>query len=242
MVLARFSILGAMLLVAGCRSTPPEVLYPEGEVLPAIAPSAAYIVGPGDVLRVNVFGHPDLSSPMLTDSTYGSPIGGDGMIQLPLLDPLEVGGHPLLEVRDIVTGALKRYLKQPKVDVAVVRFGAHRVVVLGDVTTPGVYVMERPQTVLEILAHAGGFLPSANRRYVVWMRGGLAPENLTLLDFEGLDATAALPMGAGDVLFIGRRKWADRAEAIRDVIPLLQAVAIPISTATQLITLEKLLR
>ena len=62
-----------------------------------------------------------------------------------------------------------------------------------------------------------------------------------MLDGSGLDARAAMQVQHGDVLFVGRRPWADRAEALKDVIPLLQTVTIPLSIATQFVTLERLL-
>jgi hypothetical protein len=46
-------------------------------------------------------------------------------------------------------------------------------------------------------------------------------------------------LSPGDVLFVGRRRWADTAEAARDLLPVLQAFAVPISIAVQLQTLEK---
>jgi polysaccharide export outer membrane protein len=147
----------------------------------------------------------------------------------------------VLGVRDAVTDALRQYLRDPRVDVAVTEFKAHRFVVLGEVRKPGVYGLERPITALEALAQAGGFSGSANRDQVIWMRGGLAEENLVLLDGAALDAQASGLISHGDILFVGRRTWADRAEAARDVIPLLQIVTIPISTAASVVTLERLL-
>ena len=229
------------LLVAGCASDPPRVIPPPSADLSAVGPAAEYLVGPGDVLRVNVYGHPDLSSQILRDNAPGSPVDGAGRIQLPLVGAVEVGGMTVLEVRAAVSGALRQYLKEPRVDVAVTEFGAHRFVVLGALARPGVYQLKRPITALEALAGAGGFASTANRDQVVWMRGGLAEENLVMLDGNALDGNAAGLISPGDVIFVGRRTWADRAEAVRDVIPFLQAVSIPISTAAAVVALGNLL-
>ena len=88
---------------------------------------------------------------------------------------------------------------------------------------------------------AGGYSAFANRKHLIWMRGGLGEENLVMLDGLGLDAKAAMLVRHGDVFYVGRRSWADRAEAVKDVIPVLQAVTVPLSIATQFMTLERLL-
>ena len=232
-------MLGAF-LAAACSSVPQLILPPE-EVVSAVAPPAEYIVGPGDVLRVNVYGHPDLSSQLYTNSNPGTPVDGAGRIQLPLIDPIEVSGMSVIEVREAVTLSLKSYLKDPRVDVAVTEFRAHRYVVLGEVNRPGVYGLSKPITALEAMAKAGGFSPSANRSQFIWMKGGLREENLMLLDGRALDGNLAQLISHGDVIFVGRRAWVDRAEAVKDVIPILQAIAIPIATAANLVALERLL-
>ena len=242
-----------VLLLAACAADAPVLLVPESGSVPAVAPAAEYHVGPGDVLRVNVFGHPELGSQVTGGNlgaglvnnamggTTGSPVDGTGSIQLPLVGPVVVNGMSLLEVRAAVTQAFRRYLKEPRVDVSLIRFGSQRFIVLGEARNPGVYTLERPMTAMEALAMAGGYSTSANRKQLLWMRGGLGEENLVLLDGSGIDARAAMQVQHGDVLFVGRRPWADRAEALKDVIPLLQTVTIPLSIATQFVTLERLL-
>ena len=233
-------VLAWALLLAACAADAPVLLVPESGSVPAVAPAAEYHVGPGDVLRVNVFGHPMLGSQVVGD-TGGSPVDGTGNIQLPLVGPVGVNGMSLLEVRAAVTQALRRYLKEPMVDVSLIRFGSQRFIVLGEARNPGVYTLERPMSAMEALAMAGGYSTSANRKQLLWMRGGLGEENLVLLDGSGLDVKAAMQVQHGDVLFVGRRPWADRAEALKDVIPVLQTVTIPLSVAAQFVTLEKLL-
>ncbi|MDP6540145.1 MAG: polysaccharide biosynthesis/export family protein [Planctomycetota bacterium] len=251
--MSRPVLLCVPLFLAACASDPPAMLVPETGSVPALARAAEYHVGPGDVLRVNVFGHPELGSQVVGSAsgvdlvnnaiggTTGTPVDGSGYIQLPLIGPVAVNGMSLLRVRDAVTCALERYLKEPKVDVSVIRFGSQRFIVLGEAKNPGVYTLERSMTALEAIAMAGGYSESANRKQLIWMRGGLGAENLVLLDGSGLDASAAQRVEHGDVLFVGRRPWADRAEALRDVVPVLQTVTIPLSIAAQFVTLEKLL-
>ena len=120
------------------------------------------------------------------------------------------------------------------------RYGAHRYLVLGEVQKPGTYTIERPTTPLQALAAAGGPGTYANREQVAWVRGRLEVANLVIFDAERLDPLATQIVESGDVIFVGRRSWADASEAARDLIPVLQTFSIPLSLAIQAATLEKI--
>ena len=221
------------LLLIGCVSDAPNVILPSDGQVAAVGSPVEYHVGTGDVLRVNVYDHPSLSTQ--------APVDGAGRIQLPGVGPVEVAGLTVLGVCEAARGALRRYLKDPRVDVSVVSFKAHRYVVLGEVRRPGVFPIAQPITALEALALAGGYSGAANRKQIVWMRGGLEAENLMMLDSSALDGRMTSLIGHGDVIYVGRRSWVDRFEAVRDVVPLLQVVTVPISAVTSAVTLVELL-
>jgi len=234
-----------VLALGACRSHPPRVLAepaepPFGGTAEDAPLALEYRVGPGDVLRVNVYGHPDLSSAPYESGVAGTPVEPGGTVQLPLIGALPVAGLTIEGVSAAVTESLRRYVREPRVDVAVVRFGAHRYLVLGEVREPGAYVLERPITAMEALASSGGFGPYANRAQVAWVRGGLSAENVEIFDASELDPLAAHLVQPGDILFVGRKGWADVAEASRDLIPILQVVTTPISIGLQAATVSKL--
>jgi polysaccharide export outer membrane protein len=236
------ALLGA--LACACASAPPRVLAPEaGQAAPLALSEASfdYRIGPLDVLRVNVFAHPELSSALLRDNQPGSPVDGRGQIQLPLVGAVSVQGLTVEEAAAAVAAALHRYLKEPRVDVAVTTFGAHRYLVLGAVKEPGAYVMERPLTLAEALARAGGFDAYALRSQVAWVSGTLAAESVRLFDATAIDPRAAALLAPGDVIFVGRKGWADASDAAKDLLPILQIVTTPVSIALQAATLERVL-
>ena len=205
-------------------------------------PAFEYRVGPGDVLRVNVFRHPELGSQPYRTGMPGTPVDGSGFLSLPLLDPLEVSGRTVFEVRDAITSALGEYLKRPRVDVSVVEFGASRVYVLGEVLTPGMFVLDRPVTLIQVLAMAGGFNSDANRRQVALLRGGISEENLFLFDVEDLDPVAGSWVRPNDVIFVSRTEWASLGAAARNLVPVLQLVSLPVGTARDVALFQDLLR
>ncbi len=235
--------IAALLLaaLAACQGPPEVVERPDVQASTAVALGTwEYRVGPGDLLRVNVFGHPELSSALFEAQTAGTPVEGDGTLMLPLVGSLAVSGQTAREVARTVERALGRWLKEPHVDVAVVRPNAYRYLVLGEVRNPGVKVLARPTTPLEAIAECGGLASFANREQVAWVHGTLEQASLVLFDTSRLDPLATQRVGPGDVLFVGRRRWADVSEAARELIPVLQTFSIPLSLAIQAATLEKI--
>lgn len=236
-------VLAVVLASPACRAEPPRVLDAPAGTAPApaaVLPPLAYTIGPGDVLRVNVFAHPELSSGEWKQGGLGSPVDGSGQVMLPLLGAVPVAGATVVEVGELLEQRLARYLREPHVDVAVLEFGSQRFVVCGAVRAPGVYVLERPTSVLEALARAGGPDEAANLEQIAWVHGPLRPENLRLFDASEIDPVGASAIASGDLIYVGRRGWAYTADAARDVLPILQAVVLPLSVALQAATLTKL--
>jgi len=222
------------LLLAGCSSTP-EVLPGPVPSPPdqgfAVTPNFDYRIGPGDILRINVFGHPELSSAYFKSSTPGTPVDGNGTISLPFLDPIPVNGDSVFQVQEKVVKGLGEYMVKPKVDVAVIEFHAHRVYVVGEVKNPGMFVLDRAITAQQALALAGGFTNFSYRDEIALIRGPIKPENVTLFNADDLDPKSAAVLQADDVVFVGRRAFSGVGQAFQDLVPILQVISLPISTA-----------
>lgn len=105
-------------------------------------------LGPGDVLKMELLGEPEL--PTIT------PVSPDGKIYFSLLPGLDVAGSTLAETKELIEQGLKEYINAPKVSIQLQEVQSHRVWVLGRLTTPGVYTMETPMTVIEAITRAGG--------------------------------------------------------------------------------------
>lgn len=233
---ARVFLTCSILVLSSCAERPPTVLDNESAEFPAQEEAAAelsfdYRVGPGDVLRVNVFGHPELSSAPYQGATPGTPVDGSGSISLPLIGFLDVNGKTVFEIQVQVLEELRVYLRRPKVDVSVIHFGSKRLFVLGEVNQPGMFILDRPTSLIQALSLTGGFTVDANREQVALVRGPIAEESVILVNFDDLDPTASIQVQPGDVVFIGRRRWAAVGQVARDLVPILQLVALPIGTA-----------
>jgi polysaccharide export outer membrane protein len=147
-----------------------------------------YRLGPGDQLRVTVFGEPDLTGEYL--------VGSQGAIAYPLIGEIAASGMTVLEFTEGLRVALMEYLRNPNVSVEVANYRPF--FILGEVQRPGTYPYSASLTVLNAVATAGGFTYRANRRRV-WIRhANEAEENAYRLEIT----TPVLP---GDTIRIGER-------------------------------------
>lgn len=157
-VVARFAILILGLSLAGCSSVGSDL-----PPLPAGAVSeSSYQLGPGDQLRITVYGSDDLSGEV--------PVGDTGMAVLPLIGPIKAAGSTPRQLEGAVRAKLisDRYLKNPNVTIQITNF--RPVYVLGEVQKPGDHPYVPGLTVRAAVALAGGFTPRANQTFVVVTR------------------------------------------------------------------------
>jgi polysaccharide export outer membrane protein len=107
-----------------------------------------YRLGPGDKLRVEVYGEPQLSQALQ--------VRPDGKITLTLIGDVLAAGRTSLELRDALTTSLKSYVNSPAVTVIVQDALANQIDVVGEVASPGQQVLLGPVTILQAVARAGG--------------------------------------------------------------------------------------
>jgi len=117
----------------------------------------AYTLGTGDQLRINVYGHQDLSGEFEVDGT--------GAVSLPLVGQVDALGltTPQLESK-IVEKLDGDYILNPRVSVEVTNYRPYYV--LGEVGSPGEYPYSSGLTVLNAVAAAGGFTYRAKKNVV----------------------------------------------------------------------------
>jgi polysaccharide export outer membrane protein len=119
-----------------------------------------YAIGPRDVLAITVWGQADLSRDYTVDP--------DGFIPFPLIGRVKAVGSNPKELAAHLTELLgKDYLVNPQVIVSVREYLSQKVQVLGAAEKPGVYYLNGPTTVLEILSKAGGLATTAGKQVIV---------------------------------------------------------------------------
>jgi len=116
--------------------------------------SQEYIVGEGDILEIRVYDNKEL------DTTVR--VGGDGIISMPLLGPIKVGGMAVSAISSYIESLLADgYLLAPQVNVFVTEYRSKKVTILGQVNEPGLFELQGSITMLELISRAGGLTEDA---------------------------------------------------------------------------------
>lgn len=109
-----------------------------------------YPLGPGDILRVQVFQNPDLMVETRVSET--------GVITYPLIGTIEIGGLTITAAEKKIAAALKNggFVQQPQVNIIVLQMRGSQVSVLGQVNRAGRFPLETLSRVSDMIAAAGG--------------------------------------------------------------------------------------
>jgi len=161
-------------------------------------PQPEYLIGPGDILAVSIYGRADLSGM----SGKGSRVDESGTIQLPMVGSIEVAGLSLKQIRDRVQEAFQPYLLKPSVVVEVVEYRSHPIYLLGQFKMSGTHYMDRSFNLLQGLALGSGLDATANLRGARLLRGRkLVPVDIYSLLHDG-DQSQNVWLQPGDTIYV----------------------------------------
>lgn len=163
----------------------PQAQQPNAQVPPPVGPQGGdLMLGPGDILQIQVADEPDLNGKYLVSDA--------GELAIPMLPkPVHAAGLTTSQVQQSIAKALKdaEILNQPVVSVFVDEYHSHTVTVVGAVVRPGLYPIETHTTVLQAISEAGGLLPNAGNMVTVAKAGTQAAATL--------QTVASKPQGPG---------------------------------------------
>src|SRR5690606_19735488 len=158
-------------------------------------------LGPGDVVKISVFGNDDLS--------LETRISEAGTITYPLIGEVKVGGLSTGQAERKIADMLDRggFIRNPQVSMMVSEMQSQQVSVLGQVNKPGRYPVDGKRNLTDVLALAGGMTPDAGDT-IVLMRtrdGKTTKETIDLEKMMGSSDPNSNPqMMAGDSLYVER--------------------------------------
>ena len=117
----------------------------------SLSTKLGYLIGPEDVLSIEVWNHPDVSREAI--------VNYEGEIRLPPTKKMSVMGLTTSQLEEKLVEALSQYLIEPVVFVSIKEYNSQRVITLGE-TSVGMHTLKRPITLVEFLGQIGG--PTGN--------------------------------------------------------------------------------
>ncbi len=162
----------------------------------------AYLIGPGDNVRITVFQNPDMS----TDTR----VSDQGSITFPLIGAVEIGGLTTGQAEQKIGATLKSggFVLKPQVNMIVTQFRSRQVTVLGYVNRPGRYPLEDQNFRLaDVVALAGGLSPQGGE-IVIITRVRTGKEERIAVDLDSAfvfnDLGKNIDMAPGDTVYVPR--------------------------------------
>lgn len=171
-------------------------------VIPLFAVASEYTVGDGDVVAINVYENPDLSTTVR--------VSANDTIRVPLIGEVNVKGLSVSEVAARLEKLLADgYLVNPQVDVFVKEYRSKKAIILGQIKNPGLYELRGGTTILEFISTAGGVTSEVGGTATIKRKTTEAGENdQTVIDLESLikkgDTAFNLPIRDGDSVYISK--------------------------------------
>ena len=192
-------------------------------------------IGTGDQIQVRVYRNDDLGITTVVPSS--------GRVNMPLAEEVELAGLTVEEANQAIAKKLLPYVVRPSVSTTIVKsasglpgrisdpqvsvevlgFGGHKVLVLGEVAKPGVYVSEGGSRLLEMLARAGGPTDDAKLKNVALVRPATetSPARNAVVNLDRFIKAGDLeqnpPIQRGDVIYVPKTTIAKVAQFFEHV-------------------------
>jgi polysaccharide biosynthesis/export protein len=137
------------------------------DAAPAAAPQDnEYRLGPGDVVKITVYNNPDLATE--------TEVSSNGKISFPLIGEVMVGGMTRSQAEKAISASLGKgkFIPNAHVNLLVAQYRSQQVSVMGEVNKPGNYPINKPTSVAEVIAMAGGISPKGSRVITIIQKDG----------------------------------------------------------------------
>jgi polysaccharide biosynthesis/export protein len=157
-----------------------------------------YIIGPEDVLSVNVWKEQELTTRVS--------VRPDGKIGLPLLNDVQASGFTPKQLQENLTRDLRLFVNNPQVSVIVLEIRSQNVYIIGGISKPGVYPLAGPMTIMELLVRAGGLAEFAKGEDIQILRTENSKQQQYRFNYKrflgGKDYKQNIRLRSGDMVIV----------------------------------------
>lgn len=176
----------------------PSVPKPQASIQSAPDPSALIKLGPGDLMEVNVYNVPEL--------TTKARVSNSGDIYLPLIDYVHVDGLTQEEAQALIEKRLADggFVRSPHVTIFVDDAASQGVTVIGEVGKPGIYPDASDHKLYEVVSQAGGFTSAASRKIAIIRRNQSEAIHIELPRNLADDLSGNIDIQPGDTITVPR--------------------------------------
>ncbi len=155
---------------------------------------SGYLIGPEDVLSVEVWNQPDISREVV--------VNYEGDINIPPVRKLSVIGLTVSQLEEKLSKALSKYIIDPIVFVSIKEYNSQRVTVLGETNT-GMYTLKRRTTLVEFLGQIGGTTENADTFHIKLIKKDRTAFIYDLNDLiDNPQKSESIVVSGGDIVYV----------------------------------------
>ncbi|MBL7196659.1 MAG: polysaccharide biosynthesis/export family protein [Candidatus Omnitrophica bacterium] len=175
----------------------------------------------------------------LGDLSTGAVVRPDGRISLPLIGDVQASGLTLNELKNAITEKLSQYMEGPEVSISMKTFGGKKIIILGEVSSPGVYRPPGNIDVIEAIGLAGGYTEDAILKSVMVVRGDLDNPVAIRLNINNVikkgDLSENIMIQPHDIVYVPKN-------FIEDINYFLNNILAPLTSASSAVPAIKTIR
>jgi len=161
----------------------------------SLAAPASYVLGPGDEIRLQVWGSMDVNLQLVIDR--------NGQVQIPKVGVVSLTGVTLVDLVPTLRAQLSKAITNFNLNASLGRLRSIQVYVVGQARQPGTYVVSSLSTMVNALFASGGPNANGSMRAIELRRDGKLVTQIDLYDFISKgDKSRDVALLPGDVIFI----------------------------------------
>ena len=199
----------------------------------AYDPNYVYTLKKDDKINISIWDHDDMSVGSIygiynSNEVYGKwlMLDADGNVEVPKLGTVNLMGLTVAQAKQKLSTELKKWIVNPIVEVKVLN---KEVTILGELKTPGKYLLEKDEyTLLDIIAKAGDLDFYAEKRKIEIIRNVDGKPVSHVVDLTKVDnlISANVQIHPGDIIYVPSRSgkhWDRRAGST--VVPIASVIS-----------------